>query len=464
MTKLFNLLKTDSKLALEMINFQSDSYAKDIENEFNKLIEGIRYKKLNGRKLKGSPSVKKIEELTFNRTGVKIELITNSYLGACIPFYPNPYSAIVPRSVRGLMYDDPFFRTIYSKQVKLLESQLEHVGTVDVVKCKVTGLFSKYINPIFINLEALMNFKLDSSEITSIFLHELGHCFTAYEYSNRLNSTNQVLSQLMKEQLNKDKLDKNYLFKELKVINHKLTSEELDKIIDGENTILGHKTLKFIKETVQSQMQDDWYDETGNETLADNFVTRWHYGIHITTALDKLGDGHYLREENSLTGATLGTLNSIAAITYLTFGLTLLIKAAQENSSKPSVGACYVAAAAVTSVILFATIISHSKFFMDMTYDDVKNRYKRIRNQLVELLKHTEDLSAEQIQETIGQIKTLDNLVDERGNYRNLVGVIVDLLRPSSYARQASLDTQRLLEELSANELYVKAASLSSLS
>ena len=95
-----------------------------------------------------------------------------------------------------------------------------------------------------------------------------------------------------------------------------------------------------------------------------------------------------------------------------------------------------------------------------MSYDDTKYRYKRIRDQMVEMLKDVTLFSKEQTQDIINQIKSLDNIVGERGKYKNIVTAFMDFLTPSSRDKAASINMQRLLESLSANDLFIRAASL----
>jgi len=461
MTKFY---ERDTTVSLEMIDFQSDSYARDIEVLFSILMKDFSENPNQYRRWKEHPNVKAIEELTFKRMGIKLDLIPNGLPGAVIPFYPNEYSSIINKQLRGNLYDGPLSRAFLSKQLKIIDQALEQKGIVDIQKCEVSGIFSEYTNPLHVNIQTFLKWKLSPGMVTAIFLHELGHCFTAYEYSNRLNSNNQVLSQLLKDTVNKKDLSKDYIFKELKILNPKTTNEELDKIFSGSNTILGRRTMKFLKETIESQMPNDRYNDNASETLADNFTSRWGYGPDLIAALDKMQGSGFLNPDQSLAGSILWSIGSILLITIWTFlFLSLFFEAflfiIGAGVTSLLTGTGFVFYSLIAGVVLGSYVISHSTYIKPMTYDDLKHRYQRVRNQLIFLLKDS-DLPEHQVKETIDQIKLLDEIIQNKNEYKNLVTLLIDFFTPGHKDSQNDIQLQRLLEDLSASDLYLASASL----
>lgn len=469
MTKLFDHPGQEPVISLEMIEFQSDFYPKDIESLFKGLMEVLETNPGSYRTINTHPFVKKIEEFTFKRTGIKIGLVLNGAIATVLPFCPNEYSVLLDKTIRGkLQSETTMHKFMYAEQYKIMETALQIKGTVDTENCRVSGVFSEYKNPIHINVRALVNRAFTAAEITAVFLHELGHCWGSYEYSNRMNRTNQILAEVLREVTGKKTLPKEYVFKELKVINPRTTNEELDKIFSGDNIVISKAMFRFLKETIESQMTGDHHNDNVFETLADNFAARWGYSTHLVTANEKLEDKSIFNPRQNLTGSVLGSISSVILILvscYLFVKLiigsaTMLVGATVLNSTILAFwGTMGVMTVYLLGIIIASFILWHSTYDQKMTYDDLKFRYKRIRNQLVEQLKDS-DIQKAQARDLIDQIKLLDDIIEKTNGYKNAVTYFLDFFTPGHAASQDDTKMQRLLEELSANDLYVKAASL----
>lgn len=295
--------------------------------------------------------------------------------------------------------------------------------------------------------------KLTPGEITGVFLHELGHAFSSCEYSNRMNTTNQVLQNLLDTVMSKNPT-KDYVVKELKKINPKTTDEELDKILSGQNTVLGRETFAFIKETIESQMVRPRYDQNSFETLADGFAARWGYGKEVVTALEKLiANGGY-NIEDSIIIAAIASLASIVSIVVFAYFTVLCFSVFLGTYT---VGSYF--ASLFYGFMLVITVLGHSSYGNEMTYDDTIYRYKRIRNQYVELLKDA-NLGSSQTKMSIETIKLIDEVISNKKGYKNLVTIIIDFLTPGGSKIDDDVKMQRILEELSANDLYIASAML----
>lgn len=467
MSKLFTHLSSEQQVAMEMIDFQHDSYAMSVEVLFSEIIDDFRNNAPTARNLNKHPALRKIEEITFKRTGIKLNIVTTSHVAAVLPFYPNEYSVFLDESLRGKIYSGSY-GWMNPQGEKLIKSALEKKGTVDTKTCKVTGIFSEYTNPIYINIKVLTQLKLNAAEITAVFLHELGHAFSSFEYSNRLNRTNQVLADLLQKTTNKKEMSKDYLFKELKILNPKTTNEELDKIFSGDNIILGTTTFNFMKEMIESQLPSDYYNANSFETLADNFAARWGYGKELVTSLEKFQDKSIFNPEQSRFGQAIASVSTVILIIGCCYfflqlvgaSIVLTLGAVAAATASAALLAFYsILVTCLVGLIVGVYILSHSSTFVPMTYDDLKYRYQRIRNQLIEMLKDT-DLPKKQTTEVIDQVKVLDEIVAKTNNYKNLVTIILDFFTPGDKEVKDDMKMQRLLEELSANDLYLKAAQL----
>lgn len=80
------------------------------------------------------------------------------------------------------------------EQSKLLNKQEGQSGSVNLHRAKLSGIFSEYTNPLYMNFGELMRHSnLDAAEITAVMLHEIGHGFNACYYADRTDRVNQVM-------------------------------------------------------------------------------------------------------------------------------------------------------------------------------------------------------------------------------------------------------------------------------
>ena len=111
------------------------------------------------------------------------------------------------------------------------------------------------------------------------------------------------------------------------------------------------------------------------------------------------------------------------------------------------------------SVSLALSWFSSGEENRDFTYDDLKIRYKRIRNDMVELLK-SDTLSKDIIKSTLDNIKFFDSIITETYKYRGLMDQFMNTFVPSARKADQAIARQQLMEDLSFNELFVKSGEL----
>ncbi len=438
------LKKSGLKIAMEMIDFQSDTFGQDIEV----LMTKIQSKALSGEykthnQLNKSPELEMLTSLIFNRLGLKVEFIVNSAMAAILPFYSN----------KNHVFLNDMFRGGFSirEQEKILRKAQDKAGFVNSHKAKVGGIFSEYENLVYMNFYDMFKvYKMSPGEMTAILLHELGHGFYACEYADRLESNNQALANVAQELASKkDSKDMIYIFRELEKVNSKITEEEVDKLINGNRVIAGATWFKVIVGGVRNQMDNSKYDDSSFEQMADNFAGRFKYGRQLMTGLEKLH-------------ALLGNVNKHPKWMAVLSMLQL---------------ARFVALAAFTMVMLFGGLIPHALLygvltfltlrtagedFKDYTYDELKIRYKRVRNEYVELLKDLK-IPKQQLDDTLADIYLMDSMINETHRYNNLLAPLANFIFSDAKAANKSIIEQQMLESLTFSDLFVKSAELRSI-
>lgn len=434
------LRKSKSNLiALEIIDFQNNTFGLQLETIVSKIKSKIDNHEYKSKNLDKSEEVEDLSDLIYKRTGIRIKFNTTTALAAVLPFYSNKHHIFIHKFFRGQFN--------IKDQEALLKESNDKKGYVDLKNAKVGGIFSEYEVHMYMNFTELFtthNFLVP--ELVAVMLHELGHAFYACEYSDRLESSNQILTNLAKYlTTGKQEKDLTYVYKEFKKINDDIKESEVESIVTGTKVIAGYHWFKAVIGTVKTQMKYEKYDETSFEQVADNFAARFGYGRQIIQALEKLGESYNPFHKFKYT-YIIDFFAVIAAFAITGFSFTIGIP----------IGIYYLTL--LTTVIFFSG--TNQK---DLTYDELKDRYIRIRNEYVEMLKET-DLPNEEISTILSNIYAMDEIVKDTGKYKLIFNRISDILFKSNREASASIKEQQLLEDLAFNDLFLMSSELKTLS
>lgn len=448
------MYNTRKVISAEMIKIQNDNFGLELEKIVSLIHDEIRgavtatttqgdgHSTVNVTIANIGKHIKAIETSVAKRFGITCNIIHNSDLAAVLPFFPN----------KNHIFINEFFRGNFTipDQEKIIKKSAEKKGFVDTVNAKVSGLFSEYNSPVWINFQELfVTFNLSPSEVTAVILHELGHIFHACEYSDRFESANQVLLSIAKD-LKDDKKEKNsaYIFKELKNINSDIKEEDVDKMINGGKIIAGYYWFKAVIGIVDTQMRNNKYDESSFEQLADNFAARFNYGRQLVSGLDKLHSAFDSYEKSRLTIIT-AEFFSLMTFTFSIIGTLALI---------PTI----LPLGILAGLFSFAFFRLHGEDKISYTYDDLQTRYKRIRQQLIERLKD-ENLNKKYIQTILDELESVDEVIAETFKYKLILRRIANAVFGRARDAKSSIEEQQLLEELANNDLFVLSAQAKSL-
>lgn len=443
-------------IAMEMIDFQDDNFGVELEAEVKKIYDEIRggvtdtvidnknnQNNINVTIANIGSNLSKIEDMVFKRFGFKIKIDHKSELAAVLPFYPNKNHIFIKDYFRGNFTIDD--------QQKILNKAFDKKGTINLEKAKVGGLFSEYENQVYINFKVLINdIELTPGEITAVMLHEFGHIFNSLEYSNRLESTNQILANIATEITSKKKnKDLVYIYKELKKVNDKVTEQDIDKMVNGTSVIAGYAWFKNIIGTVETQMKNKKYDETSFEQMADNFAARFKYGRQLITALDKLN-------------IKFGSADKYLSMYIFTEMISIFTFAALALFTIGLFGTGAIFSGIIFALISFMLFRGNGEDFKDYTYDELKIRYIRVRQQYIEQLKKF-NVPDKTLKILINQIADIDEIMDNTSKHKLLLSRLTNIIFSNARKANDSIEEQILLEELAHNDLFLKSAQLKTL-
>lgn len=431
-------------LSSEMIKFQNDFFTKELEKILYSLFDyyssnpGCSNSDLNRLSYKDDLAIKIFERFKLN---VKVNF-NSRYTAAVYTFPLSRYNIL--NSYRDLGFGDMSRRSMRFNNQK---------GKVDLETAQVSGIFSDYTHAMIIDLVGLIrDAKFSVPELAAAILHEIGHVFTWYEYGSRLESTNQVLQDISSNIKDKKIYQLEMEFREIGE-NLKLSKKEIDEILNSNNrVVLGKNLFKAIFGSVQSQLPNAKYDETSSEQLADGFAARFGYGRYLITGIDKL---HRFSGDPE-TSTLAKYINYIVEILLLLGNAVVIVMALMGVPGFLLGGFFY---SAITAMA-FWTRNTNNKY---LSYDSLKERYKRIRQQYIELVKSL-DISPKELNDVINNIEVIDGYISNCSGYVGIYEKLGNLIFSSGKDADDSIKYQQLLEELANNDLFLAAAKLKTVS
>lgn len=423
----------------EAIMFQNDDFGPQLEAVFTRLRDVIiNTQNKRDLNINNLPFKKELELIIFNRLGIKT-LINFDYptLGAVVVFPITKYNILIHKSLHGHEMLD-----YYNEDISKIEGKK---GNIDIRLAKVSGIFSEYKHPMFFDLwDNFKNQDITPAELTAITLHELGHVFTYYEYSDRLESSNQVLSDLARNYVaNGNEENRQYIVKELGY-SLNLKQETISDLLSTKSRLIfGQKLFIVFFKEVYSQYLDNKYDETSSEQLADNFASRFGYGKFLVSSLSKFYN------KNGLDNNAIYSFVFFFNYVLPTLSMIYLIISIPTGNIFSFIG---------LGIFIYDLYTSGDRY-KNMTYDDNKYRFKRIRDQYIAMISKTE-LSAKEMKDIVSSIKMIDNIIKNTRNNDNLYSYISNAIFKTNRDAKNSIELQQFLEDLAHNDLYLKSAEL----
>jgi len=258
-------------------------------------------------------------------------------------------------------------------------------------------------------------------EAAALLLHELGHLWSYFRYMTVEVWVNQVLSTAFRA-VSEAKEDN------VKIALYKNAKEALGVEVDVESLVAAdqQETYLVFSRAHQAKMRSSTggyvYDMTSYESLSDQFATRHGAGKYLSTGLNKI---HRMTWD----AATLNTFQHVAlqgVLLMSMIGVSVLV---------PAIG-----------VYIVMILIALGRPDAD-TYDTATVRLKRIKEQMIDQLKHGGEQSIAE------EITVVDAIIQELNDKRSFYEFLFTTFIPTGRAERKQRDFQRKLEELTHTDL-----------
>lgn len=475
-----NEYSSSHKISMEMIDEQANDYIiKSLGDQFRDLINsGCKSNDDFYSEPNTKAAINNIDNFIFERFGIRVKHVKSKGIPyACFPVAPNQTNVLnreiesetklIEKCLReyesefgkvdeGKLANDAYddIGVIYKRLVTNRKALTEYLKSdsiyIDLRKAKVSNLPSDYLVYVLSDFHMLINiYKLNEFEIVAVLLHELGHIFTHLEYSYRVANTTQVLVDTVKDVVMKQN---NSTKENLRLVYEKATKTKVSPEFNKMNTMTAaiYVGKGILNRTISAQD----HSFTDSEQLADQFAGKFGMSGYLVTALDKLhGLDTPLTYMRSLWYMSQGELYTMVILSIIigcfTMGAGLILI--------PIYLALHTTL--ITWLTLFRkSIASEETLTEGMTYDDIKRRFSRNKNELVRQLALAK-LPKELEKEIVNGIKTIEKSMAKVPDAHN--GLIDKFFLLFSDDRKFVINskrTEQVLEDIISNDVHIGRA------
>jgi hypothetical protein len=124
-----------------------------------------------------------------------------------------------------------------------------------------------------------------------------------------------------------------------------------------------------------------------------------------------------------------------------------------------AIGSGWIFYAIISALIITSMLGGSGESGRDYTYDKLKLRYVRLRNDMIESLKD-QKLSPKEMKPIVDNIYVMDGIIKDTMEYNTILDGFLNVFWSSDRNAGRSIREEQLLEELSANPLFIKSAEL----
>lgn len=391
--------------------------------------------------------LEKLAKLTFDETGIdvtfgylKAELIAGKYLCSIRPPQITAFNPLMPKMLAKVAALD------YTNFVpdELLS------GKIDMQKVRVSGFYSQ-IQILIKFTPEMFDGLLDSKELTSIYIHELGHVWTMFEFMGQTVITNTILAESIGK-LGPDATPER-IFEVGRAAILMAGGEIPDEINDMMDIVVC--VQQGQEKRIQNRLSSKYVGNRLVERVADQFASRFLLGASLVTAFGKIE-----RNRNPLLASSgydpkwVGITSNLMSIVTFPFG------AIKEGVFKLTMSVLkgYALATAAPLIKAATTDYLNDRFGL-ADRETPLERTGSIRRELVGFLKNGA-LADDVRRQVLADLATIDVELRNVHKYGDLITKMFSGAYNLAIGRTHAVGQATVQESLANNRLYEAAASL----
>ena len=203
----------------------------------------------------------------------------------------------------------------------------------------------------------------------------------------------------------------------------------------------------MFKLEVTDLMDKSHYNQVTSEQIADNFAVRMGLGRELVTSLDKM-HRTYPNPNYGLGNVIMHVINFAVSVllSVCVFIIGLMIP--------------ILAGFAILALFnLIGLILEEKESNKDRTYDEVRDRFMRVKQQIIQQLKD-QKLPKHEIEYSLKSLEDIDAILVNVGRYRGILNKFFKIFSAKDREAYNQIIEMRELEELTHNDLFVSSAKL----
>lgn len=438
-------MSTQLSAALEDINFQRDALLfKEMTLQISLLF--------NASAAEQGDILKRLSAIAFDKTGMTF----NFWLLA--EDDPNAFIITADSNSANPMRPDVIKEQLRRTSIPSEKDLFK--GTVDLRTGRVSGIYSEVPLDIFFSMAFFKKTPKGSyfqpEEIAAILLHEMGHGLMYLRYLGGLTLANIVVGEIISKY--QEGADPVIMAEVIKVAEQKTgyRLKDLGPVIGaGKSPLLIQQVIMSAAiEQIRSELGTRYYDARAFEFTADQFAARHGAGEYIVTGLDRMyrefgyAIGNYQPRWFNMASGLISIIHNALLCTPL-FGVGSI-----ALTGKFALGLSALLGGGITAIILaaaFGTVMS--LLCGGDIYDDIPNRYKAVRRELIASSKDR-NLNATQRQAIVDSIDTIDQVLKGVHDAKWGPGFITNFVEGMLTGKTAQMKFMRQLEEMANNRLF----------
>ena len=419
--------------ALESIQHQmSDAF----KRELTMAIEDMRSNYATQKKMVFE--AKRLHEIVFKHTGVfcqwHLDVGNKSVNAAIMPAWIDTNNPLINRWNRW---------EIGSKdgEAALAWAGQGVEGVVDLEEGRVSGIYSKLVNPSWLTEGALYGNLLTAGEVAALVGHEVGHFVTMCQAIGQIDTSCMILATAARASIGAmPRKERVKFYSAIQKATGVDVTNDPEALNSTSEPVIQAVLTSAVNEHFRSEFGTELYDLRTWESLSDQFAARHGFALDLATSLDKMYRIYDPIAYRSTPVYLLVEMLKLVGSVIVAIGLTF--------------------SAPITAVILIPILLSinpHAR-----AYDRPQERIARIRRDLVAATKD-KALPKAKVESILKDINVLDAILKDvklRESFYEKIWAFF-----SAYTRDQNRAMRELqaLEELINNDMFVAAAELRTL-
>lgn len=314
-------------------------------------------------------------------------------------------------------------------------------GTVDLVKGRVGGIYSKVVNPAWVTEGALYSTDLTPGEVAAMIAHEVGHIVMMFACIGQIDTTCMILANAVRANVGAmPKAERVVFYSKLQ----EATGVNVSRIPEALNststpTICAVLTSE-VTDSFRSEFGSPMYDLRSWEAMSDQFASRMGFGVELATALDKLYRQYDPIAYRSTPVYLLMELVKFITSIFITVGMLI---------SSP-----------ILTIVVLSVILSVNPH--ERTYDRPQERIKRLYQDCIDGMKDKRMTKAK-AQSLTADAKVFEKLLKEMKARETFYEKLWTFFSAYTRDQKQAMRELQTLEELINNDMFLAAAELRTL-